>query len=75
MFCRTFQYDNDTSILDIFVMISLQFLFYCLMMALAWYALMFLFPDEPRLRVMGFFGCTHKTVGGVWLMLGLALVA
>jgi hypothetical protein len=31
-------------------------------MALAWYMLKILFPDDPKLRVMGLFGCTHKTV-------------
>ncbi|KAJ8598712.1 hypothetical protein CTAYLR_010775 [Chrysophaeum taylorii] len=31
-------------------------------MALAWVLLGALFPDAPRLRVMGLFGCTHKTV-------------
>merc|ERR1712238_86116 len=29
---------------------------------LAWYLLKLLFGNEPTLRVMGLFGCTHKTV-------------
>jgi hypothetical protein len=31
-------------------------------MALAWYVLKIMFPNDPKLRVMGLFGCTHKTV-------------
>ena len=31
-------------------------------MAIAWYMLKLLFPDQPKLRVMGLYGCTHKTV-------------
>ena len=31
-------------------------------MILAWYCLKLLFRDKPKLRVMGLFGCTHKTV-------------
>jgi solute carrier family 10 (sodium/bile acid cotransporter), member 7 len=28
----------------------------------AWFSLKLLFPNKPKLRVMGLFGCTHKTV-------------
>ena len=31
-------------------------------MASAWILLRFAFPDQPKLRVFGLFGCTHKTV-------------
>jgi hypothetical protein len=31
-------------------------------MVLAWYMLKITFPNDPKLRVMGLFGCTHKTV-------------
>ena len=31
-------------------------------MVLAWYMLKLFFPNDPKLRVMGLFGCTHKTV-------------
>lgn len=31
-------------------------------MVLSWYCLKLLFPRQPKLRVMGLFGCTHKTV-------------
>lgn len=63
VFCRTFEKeDNDSNVRDIFVMIVVQFFLLCGLMVLAWVALKMLFPDEPKLRVMGLFGCTHKTV-------------
>lgn len=31
-------------------------------MVSAWVLLAFAFPDQPRLRVFGLYGCTHKTV-------------
>lgn len=31
-------------------------------MAMAWISLSFAFPNQPKLRVFGLFGCTHKTV-------------
>jgi sodium/bile acid cotransporter 7 len=31
-------------------------------MAIAWHVLRFFWKDEPELRVMGLFGCTHKTI-------------
>lgn len=32
------------------------------MMVFAWFLLRFLFPHQPRLQVMGLFGCTHKSI-------------
>lgn len=32
------------------------------LMIVAWFSLKFLFPMNPRLRVMGLYGCTHKSV-------------
>ncbi len=43
-------------------MIAMVFLILILLMALAWYSLKLLFRDKPKLRVMGLFGCTQKTV-------------
>jgi solute carrier family 10 (sodium/bile acid cotransporter), member 7 len=37
--------------------------------ALAWFSLKQLFKNEPKLRVMGLFGCTQKTVA-----LGIPLI-
>jgi SBF-like CPA transporter family (DUF4137) len=31
-------------------------------MTIAWNMLKYLFPKNPRLRVMGLFGCTHKSI-------------
>ncbi|CAJ1945100.1 unnamed protein product [Cylindrotheca closterium] len=63
VFCRTFSKDDDdVKVGDIFIMIAIQFCLLCLVMALSWVYLKALFPKEPTLRVMGLFGCTHKTV-------------
>jgi solute carrier family 10 (sodium/bile acid cotransporter), member 7 len=43
-------------------LVFFQFVSISTLMLLAWYSLKFAFPNEPRLRVMGLFGCTHKTV-------------
>lgn len=40
------------------------------MMVLAWYSLKLAFPDQPKLRVMGLYGGTHKTVA-----MGLPLIS
>jgi sodium/bile acid cotransporter 7 len=39
-----------------------QFLLLTAFMVAAWYLLRYAFPNQPALRVMGLFGCTHKTV-------------
>jgi SBF-like CPA transporter family (DUF4137) len=31
-------------------------------MTLAWFTLKRLYPNQPKLRVTGLFGCTHKTI-------------
>ena len=62
VFCRTFSEENESNVLDVLIMIVLQFILLCSLMTLAWYTLKLLFPNEPTLRVMGLFGCTHKTV-------------
>jgi sodium/bile acid cotransporter 7 len=62
VFCRTFQSETVSSVGDIFLMILFQFISLCVVMVLSWYLLRCLFRKEPGLRVMGLFGCTHKTV-------------
>jgi len=67
VFCRQFQNDDDgvgnqVEVGDIFIMIALQFVLLCSFMVLAWHSLKLIFHNEPKLRVMGLFGCTHKTV-------------
>lgn len=64
VFCKTFSddsnnYENATSIV---LMMLFQLLILCSMMALSWVLLRILFPREPKLRVMGLYGCTHKTI-------------
>ena len=65
VFCSTFMTEREALIVDIFLMILLQLCFFYTFTTLSWYCLKFAFPAEPKLRVMGLFGCTHKTVSGV----------
>jgi sodium/bile acid cotransporter 7 len=62
VFCKTFQNETVSSIGEIFIMIAFQLIMLLIVMALAWYLMKLFFPNEPKLRVMGLFGCTHKTV-------------
>jgi sodium/bile acid cotransporter 7 len=64
VFCETFQQENNEYItaVDIIVMVTVQFLCLTGLMIAAWILLKLFFGNEPRLRVMGLFGCTHKTV-------------
>lgn len=63
VFCRTFvNENNEISVKEIFLMIFFIGLCLGFLMILAWYTLKLLFRKEPKLRVMGLFGCTHKTV-------------
>ena len=62
VFCKTFEAESQSSIGDIFLMILFQFLLLVLFMGVSWILLGMFFPNDPALRVMGLFGCTHKTV-------------
>jgi solute carrier family 10 (sodium/bile acid cotransporter), member 7 len=71
VFCQTFHTavtDNEKSATTTitvgdFALVTLyQFLLMSMLLLLAWCMLGRLFPDEPKLRVMGLFGCTHKTI-------------
>jgi sodium/bile acid cotransporter 7 len=62
VFCRTFEQEAQAPLADIFIMIAVQFCLLCGLMVLAWFSLKVCFPNEPTLRVMGLYGCTHKTV-------------
>lgn len=62
VFCKTFKNGSDSSTGDAFLMIALQGLLLLTFMAISWICMTFLFPDHPRLRVMGLFGSTHKSV-------------
>jgi solute carrier family 10 (sodium/bile acid cotransporter), member 7 len=61
-FCKTFSEERESNIGDIFWMILFQFFLLGTFMILSWILLRLLFHDEPQLRVMGLFGCTHKTL-------------
>jgi sodium/bile acid cotransporter 7 len=65
-FCSTFSTDNSEFVtgVDIVVMVAVEFVCLSGLMLLAWFSMpLFLGKDlEPKLRVMGLFGCTHKTV-------------
>lgn len=62
VFCRTFLEGSEAKAADIFIMIAIQFALLCSFMVLAWYLMKLLFRNRPKLRVMGLYGCTHKTV-------------
>ena len=62
VFCKTFLKGTNVDLGDIFFMIALQGVLLCAFMVLSWFCLRLLFHDSPKLRVMGLFGCTHKTV-------------
>eukprot|EP00934_Nitzschia_sp_Nitz4_P006358 Nitzschia sp. Nitz4//scaffold50_size126154//8693//10152//NITZ4_003667-RA/size126154-processed-gene-0.27-mRNA-1//1//CDS//3329553644//6348//frame0 len=62
VFCRTFAEENDSDLADVFLVIVIQFVQLLICMVLAWSALAVAFKDKPKLRVMGLFGCTHKSV-------------
>ena len=64
VFCRTFYNNNNnaTSAVDIVIVIAVVFACLVSLMVGAWVLLKILFPTRPDLRVMGLYGCTHKTV-------------
>ena len=62
VFCKTFMEGSEAKAGDIFLMIALQFVLLCFFMVVAWYLMQLLFRNQPKMRVMGLYGCTHKTV-------------
>lgn len=62
VFCRTFSKNEETDYVEVLVLIGATFVTYLGLMGFIWYLLGGLFPNQPRLRVMGFFGGTLKTV-------------
>lgn len=62
VFCRTFSKDSNNTIGDIFLMIVFQFILLIFLMTVSWFLLQFMYPKNPKLRIMGLYGCTHKTV-------------
>ena len=77
MFCTTFEqnktedgsYDNvgtyrlsSHELVSILVMVVIQSLLLCVFKVISWHSLDILYTNEPQLRCMGIFGCTHKSV-------------
>ena len=62
VFCKTFKNGSEASVSDIFVMIGMQTFLLLAFKSFAWIYMAVLFQEEPELRVMGLFGCVHKTV-------------
>jgi sodium/bile acid cotransporter 7 len=62
VFCQTFTEKSDATIAQIFTMVGFIFLILVGIMILSWGLLRLGFKDQPKLQVMGLFGCTHKTV-------------
>jgi solute carrier family 10 (sodium/bile acid cotransporter), member 7 len=62
VFCTTFIDGTSVDMSSIVLVFFLQILLLCALTGLAWFSLKVLFPNKPKLRVMGLFGCTHKTI-------------
>ncbi len=62
IFCKTFLKGNDAKVGDVFIMIGCVLLVLLFLMAFAWISMLVLFPNDPKLQVVGLFACTHKTV-------------
>ena len=62
VFCRTFLEGSEAKAADIFIMIAIQFVLLCSFMVLAWFLMKLLFRDQPKLRVMGFYGVSKYIV-------------
>ena len=62
VFCETFSTGTTVPAAEFFLVLFLQLGLLLSFMVIAWYALKFIFPKEPRLRVTGVYGCTFKTV-------------
>ena len=61
-FSNNFERGGQSQPSQIFFMVLCQCVFIVLIKALAWTSLGYAFPNEPKLRVMGFFGCCQKSV-------------
>jgi sodium/bile acid cotransporter 7 len=61
-FCKVFKKGSQQTLGQVFAVVLYQLLQLLLLMVIAWYLLRLFWKDEPALRVMGLFGCTHKTI-------------
>lgn len=69
-FCTTFVVDTDSTRSQILIMALSQVILLSASMVLAWILLFIFFNREPKLRVVGLFGCTTKTIA-----LGIPLIS
>ena len=61
-FCETFKKNYNNDHVEVLLMVLFEFLLMASVKLMAWYSLKVLFRDQPKLRVMGLFGCCHKTI-------------
>lgn len=47
-----------------YCLVVFELILLVILMLGSWFLLKLLFRDKPKLRVMGLFGCTQKTVAG-----------
>ena len=62
VFCETFSTGITVPAAEFVLVLFLQLALLISFMIIAWYGLKFVFPNEPRLRATGLYGCTFKTV-------------
>lgn len=69
-FCKTFTDETDSTKSQIIMMAICQVILLIFVMCIAWVVLFTIYNREPRLRVVGLFGCVTKTTA-----LGIPLIS
>lgn len=69
-FCKTFTDETDSTRSQIIMMAICQVILLIFVMCIAWVVLFTIYNREPRLRVVGLFGCVTKTTA-----LGIPLIS
>jgi sodium/bile acid cotransporter 7 len=62
VFCKTFLKGSPSTPVNIIIMIAVELFLISFVMLLSWYCLRLLYKRHPELRIMGLFGCTHKSI-------------
>ena len=62
VFCKTFLKGSPSTPINIIIVIAFELFMISVVMVLAWYCLRLLYKSHPELRIMGLFGCTHKSI-------------
>lgn len=68
-FSNTFDKGSDATVGDFFIMLLITILMLLTVFAFSWFVLKVIWKNDIGLRVMGFYGCHHKTVA-----MGLPLI-